>query len=348
MRKYYTRACNFYFGKISKNLVKEKKTLPLNGNHFISFDKLELISKKSKKKIPIKKINILPNKLKKKIREDIKNITKKKKFKNLNLDSSPIIMGVLNITPDSFSDGGKYNQYNLAKKQMKNLLEKGANLVDIGGESTRPGSKSISSKIEWNRIRKILKTIDKNKTISLDTRKSDIMEKGIKLGVKLINDISGLSYDKNTINILKKYKTPFVLQHSVGNPDVMQNNPKYKNVLLDIYDFFEKKIKFLRKIGINHNNIILDPGIGFGKNLKHNMIIIKNISIYHSLGFPILLGISRKKFIKELSLENDSSSRIGGTISSCIFGMMQGVQMFRVHDVNQINQSIKVFNELKK
>ena len=168
------------------------------------------------------------------------------------------------------------------------------------------------------------------------------------LGVKLINDVSGLSYDKNSIYILKKYKTPFVLQHSLGNPDVMQNNPKYKNVLLDIYDFFEKKIKFLRRIGLNHNNIILDPGIGFGKNLKHNMTIIKNISIYHSLGLPILLGISRKRFIKELSGNNDSSLRTGGTISTSIFAMMQGVQILRVHDVNEVNQSIKVFKELVK
>ncbi len=121
------------------------------------------------------------------------------------------------------------------------------------------------------------------------------MEKGIKLGIYLINDVSGLNYDNNSINILKKYKVPFVLQHSQGNPDVMQKNPKYKNVLLDIYDFFEEKIKFLRQKGIKHNNIILDPGIGFGKNLKHNMTIIKNISIYHSLGLPILLGISKKK-----------------------------------------------------
>ena len=184
--------------------------------------------------------------------------------------------------------------------------------------------------------------------ISLDTRKSDIMEKGIKLGIYLINDVSGLNYDNNSINILKKYKVPFVLQHSQGNPDVMQKNPKYKNVLLDIYDFFEEKIKFLRQKGIKHNNIILDPGIGFGKNLKHNMTIIKNISIYHSLGLPILLGISKKRYIKELSGENDSMSRVGGTVSASIFGMMQGVQMIRVHDVNEINQSIKVFKELIK
>ena len=128
----------------------------------------------------------------------------------------------------------------------------------------------------------------------------------------------------------------------------MQNNPKYKNVLLDIYDFFEEKIKLLRKNGINHNNIILDPGIGFGKNLKQNITIIKNISIYHSLGLPILLGISRKRFIKELSGNNDSSLRIGGTISSNIFAMMQGVQLLRVHDVNEVKQSIKVFKEFIK
>ena len=257
-------------------------------------------------------------------------------------------MGILNITPDSFSDGGKFIHNKLAQKHLEYLFDCGADIVDIGGESTRPGSKSISSKIEWNRIKYILKKINSNKIISLDTRKSDIMEKGIKNGVKLINDVSGVSYDPNSINILKKYKIPFVLQHSLGNPDVMQNNPKFNNVLLDIYDFFEQKIKIIREFGINHNNIILDPGIGFGKNLKHNITIIKNISIYHSLGLPILLGLSRKSFIKELSGKNDSSSRLGGTISANIFAISQGVQILRVHDVNEINQSIKVFKELTK
>ena len=349
MSRYYTRVCNFYYGVKSRNLVKEKKSLPLNGNDKISFDKVEIISRKLKKKISIKKINNLPDHLKKKINRDIKLIVKyKKNFKYLSLKNTPNIMGILNITPDSFSDGGKYNQDKLAKKQLKYLFKKGANLVDIGGESTRPGSKPVSCKVEWKRIKNVLKNFDKKKIISLDTRKSNIMEKGINLGVKLINDVSGLNYDENSINILKKYKTPFIIHHSLGNPDVMQKNPKYENVLLDIYDFFEEKIKHLRRAGINHNNIILDPGIGFGKNLKHNMKIIKDISIYHSLGFPILLGLSRKRFIKELSIKNDSSTRIGGTISSSIFAMMQGVQILRVHDVNEVNQSINVFKELIK
>ena len=349
MLRYYTRVCNFYYGSQSKLLVKEKKALPLNGNKEISFDKIEIISRKSKKRLSIKQIDSLPNRVKKIIKNDLRLIQKKKKnFTNLNLKNIPNIMGILNMTPDSFSDGGKFNRIDEAKKQLKYLFKSGANLVDIGGESTRPGSTAISAKEEWNRIKNILREIDKKKIISLDTRKAEVMEKGINFGVKLINDISGLNYDKDSINILKKYNVPFVLQHSLENPDIMQNNPKYKNVLLDIYDFFENKIKFLRKVGINHNNIILDPGIGFGKNLKHNITLIKDISIYHSLGLPILLGISRKKFIKDLSGDNDSSLRVGGTISSCIFAMMQGVQILRVHDVNEIKQSIKIFKELIK
>jgi dihydropteroate synthase len=348
MSRYYTRACNFYYGLKSKTLVKKKKTLPLNGNSEISFDKIEIISRKSSKTINLNKIHKLPISLKKKIKKDIKKISLKKNIKNLRFGSTPKVMGVLNVTPDSFSDGGKYNRISSAKKHLDYLFKSGANVVDIGGESTRPGSQPISSNVEWKRLKNILKRLNKKKIISLDTRKSEIMEKGIKLGVNLINDVSGLNYDNNSVNILKRYKVPFVLQHSQGNPDTMQKNPKYQNVLLDIYDFFEEKIKFLRKIGIKHNNIILDPGIGFGKNLKHNMTIIKNISIYHSLGLPILLGISKKRYIKELSGENDSMSRVGGTVSASIFGMMQGVQMIRVHDVNEINQSIKVFKELIK
>ena len=128
----------------------------------------------------------------------------------------------------------------------------------------------------------------------------------------------------------------------------MQNNPKYKNELLDIYDYFDQKIKFLRSIGIKHNNIIIDPGIGFGKNLKHNMNLIRNISIFHSLGFPILVGNSRKRFIKELSGKNDTKNRVGGTVASSLYLMMQGVQILRIHEVDEIIQSIKVFNELIK
>ena len=349
MIRYYTRACNFYFGNQSKILVNKKKSIPLHQIKEISFDHIEIITRKSKKIISINQIKQLPKKLKKKINSDIKKIKSRKlNFSNFNFKKIPNILGVLNLTPDSFSDGGKFNKKNKGVNHAVNLYKNGASIVDVGGESTRPGSKTVNEKQEWYRINKILKLIVKKIPISLDTRKSLIMENGIKLGVKLINDVSGLSYDPKTINILKKYKTPFVIQHSIGTPENMQKNPKYKNELLDIYDYFENKIKLIRSIGIKHNNIILDPGIGFGKNLKHNMNLIRGVSIFHSLGFPILVGNSRKRFIKDISKKNDSKTRIGGTMASSIYLMMQGIQVLRIHDVNEVMQGIKVFNEIIK
>ncbi len=348
MLRYYTRLCNFYYGNSSKKLVNKNKTIPLNGIKEISFDQIEIITRNSKKKIFVNQIKYLPKLIRRKINSDLKKIkSKKKNFSNLNFRKIPNILGVLNLTPDSFSDGGKFNSKKKGINHAIDLINSGANLIDVGGESTRPGSKVIKENLEWQRINKILKSLIKKKIpISLDTRKSQIMSKGINLGVKLINDVSGLEFDTETLNILKKYKVPFVIQHSQGTPDKMQKNPRYKNELLDIYDFFEKKIKLLRSKGIKHDKIILDPGIGFGKNLKHNMSLIRNISVFHSLGFPILVGNSRKRFIKELSGKNDSKFRNGGTIASSIYLMMQGVQILRIHDVNETIQGLKIFKNI--
>jgi len=349
MKKYYTRACNFTYGKSSIKLVKKKINLPLNGNKELSFSQIEIITRDSKRIIDLKDIKKLPKSQREKINQDLKIIIKKNNnFSNLNFKKIPNIMGILNLTPDSFSDGGKFNKKKAGLKHAFNLFKFGADIIDVGGESTRPGSKSISEKEEWSRIEKIIRKLGKKIPLSVDTRKADIMSKGVKVGIKLINDVSGLSYDSKTIDVLRKNKTPFVIQHSQGTPENMQKNPKYKNELLDIYDFFEQKIKFIRFKGIKHNNIIVDPGIGFGKNLKHNMNLIRGISIFHTLGFPILLGLSRKKFIKDLSGKNDSKERLGGTVASSLYAMMQGVQILRIHDVNELTQSIKVFKELIK
>ncbi len=347
MKKYYTRACNFYYGSDSKDRVKKKISLPLNGNNLISFDNIELISRESKKIINIKNIKKLPKKIKNKVVEDLKKITKKKKFTNLNLNNFPLLMGILNVTPDSFSDGGNFLKNKNASKRILKIIKEGADIIDLGGESTRPGANDVNIKEEWKRIRsKLIFLNNKKFFISLDTRKSKIMEKSLNYGVNLINDVSGFEYDNKTLDFLKKHKKPFVIHHLKGNPKTMQLNPNYKNVLLDIYDFFEKKIKLIRKKKIKHNNIILDPGIGFGKNLKHNITLINQISIFHSLGFPLMLGLSRKRFIKDLSSCNDSKERIGGTISSNLYSMLQGVQILRVHDVNEVKQAIKVFKKL--
>ena len=253
-------------------------------------------------------------------------------------------MGILNLTPDSFSDGGKFNKRNKSFNHISNLINSGANIIDVGGESTRPGSKTVKDKVEWDRIKFVIKKFKKkyrNIALSIDTRKSTIIEKSIKNGVDLINDVSGFKHDKKSICIINNFKIPKVLHHMQGTPKTMQKNPHYKNVLLDIYDFFENNIKSFKD-----NLIILDPGIGFGKTLKHNLTLISKISLFHSLGFPILVGTSRKKFIGQISGINDSNDRTGGTLASVLFLMSQGVQLFRVHNVNEIKQGILVFKSI--
>jgi len=282
---------------------------------------------------------------KKKVKQDIKKIASKRKnfLKNINF-LKPSIMGILNLTPDSFSDGGKFNNQKKATKHIYEMIKSGANIIDVGGESTRPGSKTVLTNMEWKRIEKIVKTFKKKhkKTcLSIDTRKSEVMIKAIKYRADLINDVSGFNFDSLSLSKLNNYNIAKVLHHMQGTPNTMQKNPKYKNVLLDIYDFFEKGIK-----KIDNNKIIIDPGIGFGKNLKHNLTLISKISLFHSLGFPILVGTSRKRFISQISGANDSKERIGGTVASVLFLLSQGVQIFRVHNVNEVKQGILVFRKI--
>ena len=353
MRIYYTRACNFFYGSQAKKLIYQKKAISLNSRKDIAFSEIELIKRKnkkiSKKLIKVESISKLNLELKKIINKDIKNIKKKTNFLNLNISGNPLLMGVLNITPDSFSDGGKYFSKKKAIEKTKFLIDSGSNIIDVGGESTRPKAKEINPLIEWKRIKYVLKFIRKKfpkLLISLDTRKSLVMQNGLKMKVNIINDISGFEFDKNSIKIIKKFNVPFVINHSQGTPKNMQNNPKYSNALLDIYDFFEKKINYLKKNNIKINNIILDPGIGFGKNLKHNLMLISNISLFHSLGFPLMIGTSRKKFISQISGKYDTRERIGGTLSSVLYALTQGVQIFRVHNVIEVKQALLVFNKL--
>ncbi len=350
MIKYYTRACNFYYGQKAKVSIKKKKAYPLCGNKLIAFDKVEVI-KKSKQKIFSKVISInsiknLSRLEKKKVLKDLKNITSKRKnfIKNLDFSTSNI-MGIVNLTPDSFSDGGKFNSKNKSREHIKKLIFSGANIIDIGAESTRPGAKTLSVEKEWMRLKDTLvnfKKKNKSTLLSLDTRKPEIMKKSLKYGVDIINDVSGFEFGKNSPEMIKDISVAKVLHHMQGTPQNMQKNPKYNNVLLDIYDFFEKKLNSNPKI----KNFILDPGIGFGKKLKHNLILISKISLFHSLGLPILVGTSRKRFINEISYKYDSKERIGGTLASVLFLLSQGVQVFRVHNVREVKQGILVFEKI--
>jgi dihydropteroate synthase len=351
MTKYYTRACNFYYGKLSKKLIKNKKAFPLCGNKEISFDRIEVFSKNSKKIsskiISIKKINLLPKLAKIKVLLDIKNITSKRKFLN---KKKHILMGILNMTPDSFSDGGKFNKNNKALTQIYKMIDSGADIIDIGGESTRPGSSVIAPKKEWQRISLIIKKFKKKfpKTfLSIDSRKSLVIKNAIKYNADIINDVSCFKFDKKVYEEIKNRNLWKIIHHMQGTPQTMQINPRYQHVLLDIYDFFEKEINKFKNSNYS-NKIILDPGIGFGKNLKHNLMILRKISIFHSLGFPVLIGTSRKRFINQITKNFDSKERLGGTLSSILFTLSQGIQIFRIHNVKEIKQGILVFENLLK
>jgi dihydropteroate synthase len=349
MKKYYTRACNFFYGAHSKQLIKQKKTLPLCGESAISFNQIELFTKEKKniksKIIDIKNIKNLPKVIKNKVLQDIKKIIKPRKFIN---KKTHLLMGVLNMTPDSFSDGGKFNTFKKAYQKIKNMRKAGADIIDIGGESTRPGSKIIKPNNELLRVKKIIKECKKkfpNTLFSIDTRKSIVIDYSIKNKIDIINDISCFKFDPKSFSVIKNKNLWKVIHHMQGTPQTMQINPTYDHVLLDIYDFFESEINKFKtdKYG---KKLILDPGIGFGKNLKHNLMIINKISLFHSLGFPILIGTSRKRFINQISGNYDTKERIGGTLSSIIFSFSQGIKIFRVHNVEEVKQGLLVFETL--
>ncbi len=264
-------------------------------------------------------------------------------------DKSPLIMGVVNVTPDSFSDGGTYLSADNAINHGRKLLDQGADILDIGGESTRPNAKVISVEEEIKRVIPVIKGLSGIAPyISIDTRNSKTMAAAIKAGANIINDVSALRHDPDSVQIVADSKIPVCLMHMKGTPQNMQNSPKYDNVIDEIMLFFEQRLEFMSQFNINFNNIVIDPGIGFGKSLEHNLSIIKNISRFKEFGCPVLLGTSRKSFIGNICSENDPCNRIYGSIASVIYGMEKGIDIFRVHDVKETRQAMEVYSAILK
>ena len=260
-----------------------------------------------------------------------------------------LIMGVINITPDSFSDGGLYLNKNAALDHAKKLISEGADIIDIGGESSRPGSKPISIQEEIDRILPVIESLnDFNPSciISIDTYKYEVAEKAISLGAKIINDISGLSFDNGMVDLVVKHKVPIVIMHMKGKPNNMQNNPHYNNLLNEITDFFKKQIRFAKTKGVQDKQIILDPGIGFGKSYDDNFKIIKNLNQLASLGYPILIGTSRKAFIGDILGNVSVQNRIFGTAATVSMCVRNGANIVRVHDVYQMKQVVTVTEKI--
>ena len=350
MKSIYIRPTNIVFGQKANYFIQAGTAKSLCGIEDVGFLSVEILKRKSDGNT-VEEYSVLELErldFKDKIQSDLNKITSKRNnIFNLNF-KNPILMGVLNVTPDSFSDGGKYNTTFRALDHVKNMIDFGAHIIDVGGESTRPGAKSVSDQDEIVRVSETIQSIKKkypNQLISLDTRKSKVMQHGISIGVDMLNDVSALDFDQLSYQVVKDSGKPIILNHSQGIPENMQNNPTYDNVLLDIFDSFENKIKFLKDNGIKDEQIIIDPGIGFGKTLEHNLEIISKISIFHSLGYPIMVGPSRKSFIGKIMGEKDNPQRLGGTIASVLYSYLQGIQLFRVHDIQETSEALKVYSQ---
>lgn len=262
--------------------------------------------------------------------------------------SNPVIMGILNATPDSFSDGGAFNDVENALGRIGLMISQGAGIIDIGGESTRPGSDPVTEEEELDRIMPILeKAIPKfpETLFSVDTTKFKVADEALKLGTHFINDISGLKKEPRFAGLCAKYNAAYILMHSQGNPKNMQQDPTYQEVITDIYRFFEEQLSKAKESGAG--NIIIDPGIGFGKTLDHNLKILANLAEFTKLGHPVMIGASRKSMIGRLLGDRPVDDRVTGTVAIHYHAMIQGANIIRVHDVKEASDSVKVFKAIR-
>ena len=262
----------------------------------------------------------------------------------LSLDR-PRIMGIVNVTPDSFSDGGENLNTDKAIAHGLELIAEGADILDIGGESTRPQSDAVALDEELRRVIPVIEGLraKTDAVISIDTRKGEVMRRAAAAGADILNDVSAFTHDPDSLAIAAETELPVIVMHAQGDPKTMNDNPQYGDVVLDVFDYLESRVQACVAAGIPKSKIVVDPGIGFGKHLHHNVAVMAGLSLYHGLGVPILLGASRKKMIGQLCNVDDAKDRVSGSLACAIAGVASGVQIVRVHDVKETKQAIEVW-----
>ncbi|MDO9488580.1 MAG: dihydropteroate synthase [Sphingomonadaceae bacterium] len=261
---------------------------------------------------------------------------------------TPSVMGILNLTPDSFSDGGQFDTVDAQVAAAVAMAAAGAAIIDVGAESTRPGAGPVWEGDEIARLEPLLSRLaGADLLISVDTRKAAVMRRTLTLGAHIVNDVSALTYDDRAIDVVAAAGCPVVLMHHRGAPQTMQDDPRYDDVLLDIFDWLSARIDACVRAGVARHRIIVDPGIGFGKSLRHNLDLLNGLSLFHGLGCPILLGASRKRFIGALSNEASVDRRLGGSLGIVALALAQGVQLVRVHDVAETVQAVRVWRGVR-
>jgi dihydropteroate synthase len=254
----------------------------------------------------------------------------------------PLIMGIVNVTPDSFSDGGRYNQTSLAIEHASKLVEQGAQILDIGGESTRPGAKGVDADDEWKRVEDVLKELmGWNVPLSIDTMKTRVMTRAVDLGVDILNDVNGFR-ETGAEAVLAQSNAGAVVMHMQGEPRTMQNSPEYGNVVSDVEAFLNKRLVALEQLGVNASRILVDPGFGFGKTLQHNVDLMKATPLFSTLGAGVLVGVSRKRMIAELTGQTDPGLRTAGSVAAATYAAQHGAAVLRVHDVRETVEALKV------
>jgi len=270
-----------------------------------------------------------------------------KTFAGLSLER-PIIMGIVNVTPDSFSDGGDAFSFDDAVARGLRLAAQGADIIDVGGESTRPGAEPVSIDEEISRTQAVVARLTASKIkVSIDTRHGDVMRAAIDAGACIVNDVTALEGDKRALEVVAKSDASVVLMHMQGEPGTMQKNPVYMDAAKEVFEYLKKRVEVCEKAGIARERIAVDPGIGFGKNLEHNLQILKTLNMYQSLGLALLLGVSRKSFIGTISGEATAKDRLPGSLAAGIWGINNGVNILRVHDVAETVQALKVFSAIE-
>ncbi|SLN31151.1 Dihydropteroate synthase [Aquimixticola soesokkakensis] len=261
----------------------------------------------------------------------------------------PNLMGILNVTPDSFSDGGRFDKPQAAIAHAQGMVAAGADILDIGGESTRPGAAEVSVDAEIDRVVPVIAAIRGagSTAISIDTRKAPVAQAALAAGATLVNDVAAGTFDPDILACTAQARAPYCLMHAQGDPETMQDAPQYDDVLLDVYDFLEARIAHAQAAGIARHQIIADPGIGFGKSTAHNLALLARISLFHSLGVPILLGASRKRFIGVIADTQNPADRMAGSVAVALAGIAQGVQITRVHDIAQTRQALSLWQAVE-
>ncbi|MFA4829180.1 MAG: dihydropteroate synthase [Thermodesulfovibrionales bacterium] len=259
-------------------------------------------------------------------------------------------MGILNVTPDSFSEGGQYFDKSLAIKRAYEMVEEGADIIDIGGESTRPGSEPVPLEEELRRTIPVIEAIVKNikVPISIDTYKADVAKRALDAGASMVNDISGMRFDPEMPKVVSQYKVPVVIMHIKGNPKTMQKEPVYEALIPEIMDYLRMSIRLAVKFGIDEDKIVIDPGIGFGKTFDHNLEIIKNLHEFTLLEKPLLIGPSRKAFLGKILNDAPASERLEGTAAAVAISILNGADIVRVHDVKEMKKVALVADAVKR